>query len=281
MPRFCLVVTAICALILTPSLAPSEAPELAPIRALLIAGGCCHDYAVQKDLLKQGIEERADVTVDIVYVADTSTNPPLPIYGNPDYAQGYDVVIHDECAADMKDPATVEGVLAPHRAGIPAVNLHCAMHSYRTAADVKQPAEPGTPDALWFDFLGIQSSGHGPKKPLAIVYEKEWHPATAGLSDWTTGDEELYNNIVVREGVQKLARGSQEPNDKPGFTEAVVVWTYEYGPNKTRVFSTTLGHYNETVADPRYLDLVTQGLLWSVGRTDTDPTTRDSKPAGE
>ena len=32
---------------------------------------------------------------------------------------------------------------------------------------------------------------------------------------------------------------------------------------KTRVFATTLGHNNATVEDPRYLDLVTRGLLWS------------------
>ncbi len=244
----------------------AEAAKPAPLKALLIAGGCCHDYAVQKDLLKKGLEERANVVVDIVFEADKSTNPPLPIYGNPDYAKGYDVVIHDECAADMKDTAVVEGVLAPHKAGIPAVNLHCAMHSYRTSADVKQPAEAGTADALWFDFLGIQSSGHGPKKPLAIAFEKTDHPAIVGCADWTTRNEELYNNIVVRDGVTVLARGTQEPNDKPGFTDAVVVWTNLYGEKKTRVFSTTLGHYNETVADPRYLDLVTQGLLWACGQ---------------
>jgi type 1 glutamine amidotransferase len=45
--------------------------------------------------------------------------------------------------------------------------------------------------------------------------------------------------------------------------ESVVVWTNAYGPNKTRVWSTSLGHNNETVADERYLDLVTRGLLWA------------------
>ena len=35
---------------------------------------------------------------------------------------------------------------------------------------------------------------------------------------------------------------------------------------KTKVFGTTLGHNNETVADARYLDLVTRGLLWSVDK---------------
>ena len=113
---------------------PACTPEVKPLRVLLITGGCCHDYTKQKDVLKQGLEARAHVVVDQIHVeipAGTSaTKPPLPIYGNPDYAKGYDVVIHDECASDINEPAIIKGVLAPHRAGIPAVNLHCAMHSY-------------------------------------------------------------------------------------------------------------------------------------------------------
>jgi type 1 glutamine amidotransferase len=34
------------------------------------------------------------------------------------------------------------------------------------------------------------------------------------------------------------------------------------------VFSTTIGHNNATVADARYLDLVTRGLLWACGKSD-------------
>ena len=30
----------------------------------------------------------------------------------------------------------------------------------------------------------------------------------------------------------------------------------------------TIGHFNETVADARYLDLVTRGLLWACGKMD-------------
>ena len=37
---------------------------------------------------------------------------------------------------------------------------------------------------------------------------------------------------------------------------------------KTKVFATTLGHNNDTVADARYLDLGTRGLLWSVSKLD-------------
>ena len=253
--------------------AASAAERPAPIRALLIAGGCCHDYAAQKEILKKGLEDRANVVVDFVFNADTSTAPPLDIYGDPAYADGYDVVIHDECSADVKSIDVVEGVLAPHRAGIPAVNLHCAMHSYRIAPDVKQPVAPGSPESFWFDFLGVQSAGHGKQLPIAIEITDAEHPAMKGLSGWTTINEELYNNIAVSEGTKVLARGSQEPNDRPGYTEAAVVWTSLYGESQARVFSTSLGHNNDTVADPRYLDLVARGLLWACGKLDDSGAT--------
>src|SRR6188768_129999 len=110
------------------------ADETKPVKALLITGGCCHDYARQKDILKAGLEKRANVVVTQVHTGDKSTKPPLAILGNPDYAKGYDVVIHDECGADINDPKLIAGVLAPHRQGLPGVNLHCAMHSYRVGS---------------------------------------------------------------------------------------------------------------------------------------------------
>ena len=94
------------------------------------------------------------------------------------------------------------------------------------------------------------------------------------MENWTTVNEELYNNVRVFDGAEVLARGKQvlqpnpkqlkkNPNAKPVEASAVVVWTNHYGPKKTKIFSTTLGHFNETVGDARYLDLVVRGLLWS------------------
>lgn len=240
---------------------PSIAQEK-PLKVMLITGGCCHNYATQKEILKKGIEARTHATVDQIHVPDGSTKPPLPIFGNPDYAHGYDVVIHDECAADIKDEETVRGVIKPHLDGMPGVNLHCAMHSYRTGDHKKKVETLGTAASLWFEYLGLQSSGHGPQKPINIVYTDRKHPITMGLPDWTTINEELYNNVRLFDTAKPLATGKQ------GNQEAVVVWINLYGEKKTRVFNTTIGHNNETVADERYLDLVTKGLLWATGKLD-------------
>jgi Trehalose utilisation len=237
-----------------------------PLKILLITGGCCHDYKVQKDILKKGLEARANIVVEQMHTDDKTTKPPLPLYGNPDYAKGYDLVLHDECASDIKEPATVEGVLKPHREGVPGVNLHCAMHCYRVSPDFgKNTVQPGSPGAIWFDYLGLQSSRHDWQKPIAIRYTDKDSPITKGLEDWITINEEHYNNVQVFPTAKAIAYGKQAV--KEGENDFVVAWTNTY-VGKTRVFSTTIGHNNATVEDPRYLELVTRGVLWACDKLD-------------
>jgi type 1 glutamine amidotransferase len=242
------------------------AAETKPLKVLLITGGCCHDYKAQKDILKKGIEERINAVVDQVHVDDANTKPALPIYGNPDYAAGYDVVIHDECAADISGEEVIKAVLAPHQKGVPGVNLHCAMHCYRSG-DFKTKFSVSGPTTMWFEYLGLQSTGHGPQKPIEIKFSDKKHPITQGLADWTTVNEELYNNVHIFDTAHALAGGTQEGKD------AVVVWTNDY--KGTKVFNTTIGHNNATVGDARYLDLVSRGLLWATGKMDAEGKVAD------
>lgn len=245
----------IAAALLTGSLCGNAfAADPAPIKALLITGGCCHDYVSQKNLLKAGIEKRAHVTVDLVHSDDRSTKARFDIYEKPDWASAYQVVIHDECSADVKDMPYVQNILNAHKNGVAAVNLHCAMHCYRV----------GTDD--WFQFVGIHSTGHGPQKPIDITFIERDHPVTKPLENWTTINEELYNNVKLFETAKPLARGRQDTGNK--VDDFVVAWTNQYG--KGKVFSTTIGHNNATVDDPRYLDMVTRGLLWSCDKLNDD-----------
>lgn len=255
--KYCLVLLALVEVCFHGSLSAQDTPKgkPEPIKALLITGGCCHDYVRQKNILKQGIESRAMVEVTHIHSTDTSTKARFGIYDNPDWAQGYDIVLHDECSADILEQPYVERILAAHRNGLPAVNLHCAMHSYRI---------PGIDD--WFQFVGIQSTSHGPQRPIEISYLDRSHPVTMALENWTTINEELYNNVKLFPAAKPLARGRQDVGDR--VEDFVVAWTNEYG--KGRVFSTTLGHNNETISDPRYLSLITRGLLWACGKLTPD-----------
>jgi len=265
--------------LVSPSARAADAPK--PLKVMLLTGGCCHDYKKQKDILKAGLEARANIVVDQVHVDDSSTKPRLPIYGNSDYAKGYDLIIHDECSADINDPAVIAGVLKPHADGLPAVNLHCAMHSYRFG-NYQKPVAAGADNASWFEYLGMQSTSHGPQEPIEITYTDKASPITTGLADWTTIKEELYNNVQIMPGNQALAKGRQIVKSKKKqadgtetveekAVETVVVWTNLW-KNKTRVFSTTIGHNNATVEDAKYLDLVTRGVLWATDHLNPDGT---------
>ena len=256
-------------------LASAHAQDPKPIRILLITGGCCHDYPKQKDILKEGLEKRLNAEVVQVHTDDKSTKPPLAIYGNPDYAKGFDLVIHDECAAGIGDEETIKGVLKPHMDGIPGLNLHCAMHCYRIG-NAGEPAEIGTPHGLWFEYLGLQSSGHGPQEPISISHIEKDDVLSKNLPDWTTIKEELYNNVKVFDTAKPITRGKQIVHNKDGTdkeVDFVTAWTNIY-KGKTRVFSNTIGHNNDTVSDDRYLNFVARGVLWATDHLNADGTAK-------
>ena len=224
-----------------------------PLKALLIAGGCCHDYANQHRIISEGIQKRANIRVDVVWTRDTTHDPVMPLFKNPDWADGYDFIIHDECAALKKDETELANILKAHET-VPAVHLHCAMHSFRGSEND------------WAKHVGIKSTRHGPHLPVALKIDRT-HPITAPYEDWVTGKEELYNNVEVY-GAEALITGSQtyQKDGKEVVDTAIVMWTNtQFGAPS---FSTSLGHFNHNVEDPRYLELVTRGALWACGKLD-------------
>jgi len=179
----------------------------------------------------------------------------FPLFKNESWAKGYDLIIHDECAALKKDETELTNILNAHKT-VPAVHLHCAMHSFRTNDD-------------WAKHVGMKSNRHGPHVPVSLEFTEPRHPITKPFKNWVTGKEELYNNVEVL-GAETLATGTQtyKRGDKEKTDTAIVMWvnTKSGAPS----FSTSLGHFNHNVEDSRYLDLVTRGALWVCGKLD-DP----------
>lgn len=266
---------ALCGLSLSALPARAELPKAdRPIRVLIISGGCCHDYPQQREILETGLKARLKVEVSHLYYdpkpGEQATRPKLPIFTNPEYGAGYDVIVHNECAADESDPSVVEAVLAPHRKGIPGVNLHCAMHSYRSGT-WQTPVRAGDANARWFEYVGIQSSGHGPQSPITLSVVDKAHPITKDLKGWTTTKDELYNNLT-RFDVTPLITGVQPEAVTPEERSLhyTVAWTHHYGPQKVRVFSTTLAHNEANMREDAYLDLVAHGVAWATGHLGPD-----------
>ena len=239
------------ALCFAPLLLPSRAAE--PLRALLVTGGCCHDYEAQKRILSEGISSRANVTWTIVHEGNDRTNQ-VSLYTNADWAKGYDVVLHNECFGFVTNAAFVEGIVRAHSAGgVPAVMLHCSTHSYRYA---------GTDE--WRKLLGVSSYQHGAKHAFEIINLQPDHPVMKGFPErWQDFPDELYQLKKTWPDCVPLGRGVSSKE-----AEQVVVWLNACG--KARIFGTTLGHSNETMSDKVYLDLVTRGLLWACDKLDAD-----------
>jgi type 1 glutamine amidotransferase len=225
-----------------------------PIKTLLIVGGCCHDYDHQKQILSEGISARANVEFDIVQQGGTATDSKIELYENLDWYKGYDVVIHDECFSDAKEVDWMERIIKPHREGLPAVVIHCAMHCYRAPTDE------------WFKFVGVTSPAHGAHYGHPVKCVNREHPIMQGYpkDDWVMKQGELYYIDKVWPNTTPLCTSPSRERK----ADMVSVWTNTYG--KGRVFGTTLGHHNETVQDPVYLDFVTRGLLWSVNKLGDD-----------
>lgn len=241
---------ALLALASTGCAARAAKPADRPVRALLITGGCCHDYTLQANALTEGTKRLGAIEWTVVNEGGTGTKAQLPLYDDPSWAKPYDVVVHNECFADTTEPGYIRKITAGHKAGVPAVVVHCAMHTYR-AAEVDD----------WRELLGVTSRRHDHQAEYPVTLLAAGHPAFKGFpASWTTPKDELYILEKVWPGATPLATSKSE---KDGSTHAVA-WTHDY--HGTRVFGTTLGHSTGTWQDPVFVTMVSRAVFWAAGR---------------
>lgn len=222
------------------------------LKALMITGGCCHDYAKQKDIISKGISAR--IPTEWTIFLENNEAKSKAYMSQKGWADGYDFVLYNHCFAHEKDAAFIDSVAAVHAAGLPAVALHCAMHSYHWKIEAQDGKEK-----TWPSLLGVSSKGHGPKAPITVTKVKAQakHPVVKDLPDgWVTPEGELYNAQKVLETALVLAHGD---NGKAKTPQACI-WVNKYG--KAKVFATTIGHHNSTMETPEYLDMLGNAVGW-------------------
>ena len=228
-----------------------RAPAARPLKALLITGGCCHNYAFQTQALTNAVARQALVEWTIVNEGGNGTKAEIPLYSRKDWAKGYDVVVHNECFADTTSPDYIRSITAVHEAGVPAVVIHCAMHTYR-ATSIDD----------WRRFLGVTSRRHDHQSRYPVKKVLPGHPIVKDMpDDWRTPKDELYVIDKVWPGATPLATSVSEADGKT----YPVAWINQAG--KARVFGTTFGHSDDTFRDAVYLDMVSRGLVWAAGGT--------------
>ncbi len=210
-----------------------------PLKALFVTGGGYHDYAKLVPFLTSNLAERINIKFDVSYTLD-----PLK---TDKFADGYDIVVYDVCF-DEADPALLENAMKVARAGKPSVMIHCAVHAFRKSDKVHE----------WENFCGMRSKVHDPYQSFTTEKLDPKSPITKFWpADWKTPGDELYQTIEFLEGSHPLLR-AKSPKDG---REHIVCWYHTYGQG--HVFATTLGHDFKTAESAEYLQLLSNGILWS------------------
>lgn len=238
----------------TPPVAQSGAQNASAgeprLRALVVSGGCCHDYSAQNRLLVDAVRGALSVDWTVVIEGGMGTTGRQRVYESADWAAGYDLVIHNECFADNRDETMIRKIVEAHRK-VPSVVVHCAMHTYRSA-----PAAD-----LWREFLGVTSVRHTARHQITTRMAPDAGSIMAGFQpNWVTPVDELYVIDKLWPGARALMT-AVSPEDQ---REYPLVWTNNY--HGVRVFGTGLGHGNATWEDPAFQDLLVRGIRWAAGR---------------
>jgi len=221
------------------------------VKALIVSGGCCHDYSGEAKVLMDVIGKAVPVDWTLAVQGGRGTTGSMPVYDGPNWAKAFDIVIHNECLADVADPKYIQNITNAHRNGLPGMVIHCSMHSYRAA----------TIDD-WREFLGVTSRRHTAQHPISVKIVAKDHGSLKGFKeDWVTPADELYVIEKLWPNAKALMT-AVSPEDK---NEYPLVWVNEYA-GKSRVFGTTIGHGSDTWNDPVYQDLLTRGFKWALKR---------------
>lgn len=229
--------------------------EAEPIKALIVTGGCCHDYDAQTQLLIDGIRKYANVEFEVVQEG-RGTKHVHSIFTQENWTDGYDVVIHNECSADVGDDVGSAVAKEHFESGVGAVMIHCAFHTFRAMEGDE-----------WRAALGATSKRHTHQKPITVTFDEPSHPILAGTDEFVTGDEELYIIDEVFDHSVPIATGHQGEFTYP------LMFANEYG--KAKVFSVTVGHNTATFEIDEWMHIVAKGLLWSCDKINEDGTAKD------
>ncbi len=250
---------------------------LAGTRVLYVSHepGRWHDYTRQREVFQT---IAADAGWDLTVISGDK-EAMLAFLRRPDYAAGQDAIVYNFCLADSRDIAAMDNLMRQTReGGVPAVLVHCAMHSWWDTFRKGRPIEgnalglaranrrllkqwtrehPHRPLPAWGDFTGIASTRHGPQAPIELSVLAT-HPVTADVpAQYQTAHTELYNNHYVTPGVVPLLQGRQ------GGDSAVVGWEASRG--KSRIIGLTLGHNSDEWQDPVFVNLLTNSVTYLMG----------------
>lgn len=239
-------------LLLLTACLPLASGQEDPLKILFITGGGFHDFEAQREMLTKGLGERIKIEFTVDHGAGSDATAVPERFTDPDWVKGYDLVLYNISLSVDQKPETAQAIIDSHvKHGVPAALLHGSTHSYRRTGNDE-----------WFKFLGARSMRHDARRPFANEVLAPDHPVMTGFPNpWQQDQGELYIIEEIFPSAQPLARAHSVETK----TNHPTIWVNSY--LGIRIFVTTIGHHNETMASDTYLDLVSRGILWATGST--------------
>jgi len=119
----------------------------------------------------------------------------------------------------------------------------------------------------WGEYHKIVASwgkrtNHGPKHEFPVNVDLPDHPICRGVKSFQTTDE-LWRNTTFPEGSKMLMTGFSSEASGGRDTNEPVLAVSQYGNGRCVNFM--LGHDASTMANPGFITVLTQSLLWAAG----------------
>lgn len=240
--------------------APASA-EKAATKVLYVTfePGKYHDYKPQKEIFMKISGKNKWNTSVITGTHDEVINK---LASEPNFGDGYDLIVYNFCFAGCANLDVPYNIIEQTKIkGIPAMLIHCSLHSFWPTYKMKGDKAVHAPDApekahttkellakwnkehpgkafpSWPKFTGISSTRHGPKQPVKTKNLIPDHGALKDVPEYETVKAELYNNFITAEESKKsvsIMKGIQ------GKASSIIMWEHPVGKSKTISF--TLGH---------------------------------------
>lgn len=221
---------------------------------LYVTGGGYHNYEAQEELLREKLSESLNLEWETDFTAGEDRNDfKLERFNDPNWIDGYDIVIYNKCFAYVTDNDYIERITQAHYdSGAAAVVLHCAMHTYRDA-ETKE----------WDRLIGLETYHHErQQRTFKIEPINRYHRVMDDFPEvaWVQPTDELYIVTKTYDNLIPLAEAYGPESD----AWHPVLWLNTYG--NARVVGTAAGHNTDVMQDQVYIDFLVNGLKWALDK---------------
>ena len=182
-----------------------------PINAMIVTGGCCHDYTGQSKVLMDTLNAVMPINWTVVQGMSQPAGRQAAALREPGLGARASTSSSTTSAGRTATcpRAIVQNITRPN---VARMFFHCTLHSYRVM----------TNDG-WRELIGMTSRRHTRAHNILLKWA-EGDPITAGLPPFVTPIDELYVIEKVWPNTKALAT-AVSPEDGTTYP---LVWTHEY-----------------------------------------------------